>query len=84
MLSGALAQALVEAAVGFGVGLGFAAGFLLFVRAGLDRGVQGLASSTGLALFVISCLWLDGWIATGVLGFVAGTAALVALQSRLR
>lgn len=75
---------LMEALTGAGIGAAFAAAFWALVRLGLDRLNQGLLGSAGLVALVAVCLWLEGWVLTGVLGFVAGVVALTQLHSSLR
>ncbi|MDF2232807.1 hypothetical protein P2H44_09600 [Albimonas sp. CAU 1670] len=75
---------LIEALTGALIGALFAAGFLGLVRLGLDRGIQGLASSAGLVALVVCCLWFDGWILTAVVAFPLAAAALLTIQSTFR
>jgi len=75
---------LIDALAGLLIGAVFAGLFGLLVWSGLERLNQGLASSLGFVAFVIACLWFDGWILTGVVGFAAAMAGGLHARTKLR
>ncbi len=75
-MSGFLQATLTGLAIGGVVALAF----WLITLWRLDRFNQGLIGSAGLVGLIAVCLWLDGWIAAAILGFVAAMVALIQLQ----
>jgi hypothetical protein len=75
---------LIDALAGLAIGAAFAGVFALMVWSGLERLNQGLASSLGFLAFIATCLWLDGWIVTGVLGFAGAMAFGLHARARMR
>ncbi|MEO0682805.1 MAG: hypothetical protein AAF192_20605 [Pseudomonadota bacterium] len=75
---------LMDALAGVLIGAAYAGVFGLMVWSGLERLNQGLCSSVGFVAFVVTCLWLDGWILTGLVGFVLATAAGLKARAKLR
>ncbi len=65
---------------GLAVGAVIAVAFWLITLWRLDRFNQGLVGSAGLVVLIAACLWLDGWILAGILGFVAAMVPLIQLQ----
>lgn len=75
---------LIDALAGLAIGAVFAGVFALMVWSGLERLNQGLTTSLGFLAFLATCLWLDGWIATGIVGFAGAMAFGVHARARLR
>lgn len=75
---------LIDALAGLAIGAAYAGVFALMVWSGVERLNQGLASSLGFVAFLATCLWLDGWILAGIVGFVASTALGLHVRARIR
>ncbi|MEM6440195.1 MAG: hypothetical protein AAF763_10955 [Pseudomonadota bacterium] len=75
---------LIDALAGLAIGAFYAGVFALMVWSGLERLNQGLASSLGFLAFLATCLWLDGWIVTGIVGFAAAMAFGLHARAKLR
>lgn len=75
---------LSAALIGLAIGGVFALIFVAAVRLGIERMNQGLLSSAGLLALVACCLWADGWVLAGVLGFVLGLGLLLRIQESRR
>ena len=74
----------IDALVGLAIGAAYAGVFALLVWSGIERLNQGLVSSLGCLAFLATCLWLDGWIVTGVIGFAAAMAFGLHARAKLR